>query len=343
MNKESVEFYSCIQSFLTKYLPEQRKLSSHTVRSYKDALNHLIAFIKERYSKTYDKISFSDLSSESMYAFMEWLEKKYNNSIGTVNCRLAAIKAFTSYAIEIYSIYSGSFLSVKSVRKRSHNKNDIVSYLDEDDLKVLLSIPDQNTDKGLRDQLLLILLYETAARETEIAKLKFCNFTFSNKVNSVKITGKGNKSRFIPISENVAKRVELYKNKFELGSDDSVFGQVRKGVMTEISGSSIYKIVAKYGKILHSLTDGRTPMPLHPHTLRHTRAMHWYLNGMQIEIVSALLGHSQLETTQIYAKANLKMKAEAIKKASASILLTDNQEKSFWDDEEKIKKLCGLS
>lgn len=342
MDKASVEFYKTIQDFLVNYLPGQRRMSPHTVRSYSKALGLLVDFLKESLRKPYDSLALSDISADAVYAFMSWLESSRGCAAGTVNCRLAAVKAFMAFAADTLSQYRGSLLSVRTVRKRN-NAGREVRFLDEDDLRLLLRLPDASLRTGARDVLLLSVIYETAAREAEAAALRFGDFSEAQGESCARLCGKGGKTRFVPVGRDLMRMVESFRNRFGFGGGDLVFGTLRNGARSAISTSSIYKIVRSYGLELHRRTGGRTPEALHPHVLRHTRAMHWYLNGMQIEIVSMLLGHAHLETTQIYARADLRMKSEAIAKASPEATVPGYQEKSFWDDEERLRQLCGLS
>ncbi len=341
MDKASVEFYKCIQEYLTCYLPGQRRMSRHTSRSYANALSLLVDYLKQSLGKPYDKLALSDITHESVCGYMSWLESERGCAAGTVNCRLAAVKSFIGFAAGTEIRCQGTLLSVRSVRKRKEAAPG-PRFLSEEDLKLLLSLPDASARLGARDRLLLSVLYETAAREAEAAALRFGDFSDEQGSRCARLCGKGGKTRLVPVGADLMRMVASYCGQEGCGAGDHVFGVERKGARAPISASAIYKIVRAYGQRLREATGGRTPEKLHPHVLRHTRAMHWYLNGMQIEIVSMLLGHASLETTQIYARADLKMKAEAIAAASPGPLLPGDHEKSFWDDEERLRRLCGL-
>lgn len=160
-------------------------------------------------------------------------------------------------------------------------------------------------------------------------------FIRDNKI-ALLVNGKGGKQRFIPVPDNVYEKVMKFRAR-QQRTTRYVFSSPSRVHEAHITTSSVYKIVAKYGQKIN------LPYDLHPHTLRHTRAMHWYQGGVSLEIISLLLGHSQLETTRIYARADIEMKRKALEKIEPLQQSGNNHELFDWEDKSLIMRLAGLT
>jgi site-specific recombinase XerD len=191
----------------------------------------------------------------------------------------------------------------------------------------------------------MILMYDTAARNQEILDLKVCDIHASAKGSSVVISGKGRKTRIVPLMQKTIEHYHNYLYIFHDGkiSDQLLFYVVQKGRRQAMSCDNVEKFIKKYGKKARE-QNSKVPETLHPHLFRHSRAMHLYHGGMPLPLLSEWLGHSQLETTMIYAHADTKMKRDAIEKATSSIspLKSGQAVTSYQDDDELIKRLYGL-
>ena len=168
--------------------------------------------------------------------------------------------------------------------------------------------------------------------QAEVARLRLSDFTASESGYAVTLTGKGNKTRVVPVSRKVFGHVQQHRILAE--EEDFVFVSPTGHITT----SSVYKIVRHYGERIG------LRLSLHPHMLRHTRAMHWYQSGMALEIISQLLGHAQTSTTRIYAWADVEMKRQAIEKADGltKTVPESNHESFDWTNENLLNRLCGL-
>jgi len=220
-----------------------------------------------------------------------------------------------------------------------------VEFLLESALKALLAQPDARTKTGHRNQFFMILMYDTAARCGELLNLTLRNLRYDDPRPVVFLHGKGNKTRAVPLlPETVAhcrRYIELFHGDNPPHKDALVFYTKNHGGNTQMSADTVALFMKKYAMQAHeTLPD--FPKKLHPHMLRHTRAMHLYRQGMPIHLLSEFLGHANFETTKIYAHADTEMKRAAVAKADIVRQGMPAVEPIWTDDEDIILKLSGL-
>ncbi|MBW9154796.1 tyrosine-type recombinase/integrase [Clostridium estertheticum] len=345
VGKESIHFFQLIKDFLTVYIPWQKASSPNTVRAYRDALNLLLGYLKGIGNLKLSEISFDIITRQTVESYLDWLEVTRNNSVVTRNHRLSCIRTFYRYAAGRDMLVTACSFELEKIPIKKIIKGHTVKYFEEDALKTILCQPNTVTKKGIRDLFYMILMYDTAARNQEILDLKVSDIYTSAKESHVVITGKGNKTRIVPLMRKTVEHFNNYLNVFHDGqiSNSLLFYVVQKGHRQPISPDAVGKFMKIYGKTARE-QNNNVPENLHPHMLRHSRAMHLYRGGMPLPLLSEWLGHAQLETTMIYAYADTKMKREAIEKATSIINpLKQGQEITPWqDDDELIKRLYGL-
>jgi site-specific recombinase XerD len=220
-----------------------------------------------------------------------------------------------------------------------------VEYLSEDALQTLLEQPDAKSRKGFRNQFLMTLMYDTAARCCEILKLKVRDLKINTRHPTALLDGKGNKPRLVPL---LSKTVEHYKRYLQMyhpdidnDSDGYLFYTVIHGIKRPMSDDNVADFIKKYGETAR-LSCPEVPLKVHPHQLRHTRAIHYYRDGMPIAVLSELLGHANPETTKIYAYADTEMKRAAMEKANIMRKVTPVPIPIWEGNEEMILELSGL-
>jgi len=208
------------------------------------------------------------------------------------------------------------------------------------------------TEKGLRDQFFLLFMYDTGARLQEIRTLTLRDITWGKEV-SVTLHGKGSKVRVVPLMKPTAEHLENYLKVFhpEYNRKENsyvdlpLFYVVQHGRRQPISDSAARKLVRSYGDKA-KLICPELPDIVHPHLIRHSRAMHLYQRGMDLTLVQQWLGHAQIETTQIYAYADTEHKRKAIEKSTAvnNPLRSKRSASRFTvTDEQTLKQLYGLA
>jgi site-specific recombinase XerD len=343
MKIKDATFFKTIRGFLTVYLPKQKCASPNTIKSYRETLNLLLKFLDEKKKIPIHKASFSDLGHKTIGDFLEWLEKSRKCSISTRNQRLMAIKSFFKYAVLVDATQASFQVEMQKVPMKK-SPSTIVEYLSQEGLKLLLSQPNAKNDRGLRDQVLMILMYDAALRCQEILDIKVQDIDLNTVSPSILVTGKGRKMRSVPITAKSAEHIKYYMQKFHPQQvecqNDYLFYTILHQERRQMSCDNVARFIKQYGKSARKKCRD-IPENVHPHQLRHTRAIHLYRSGMPLPILAEFLGHADISTTQIYAYADTEMKRMAIKKAKGEELI-DVPEAVWQTDEETIKRLYGL-
>lgn len=317
MNKN---FSYYLSEFLKKYLIIERNLSSNTIKSYKKTFQILIEYLVNEKDFKLSQITFENITREIIIEFLKYLEDNKKNSIRTRNQRLAAIKSFYQFCLidEIENVDNiNKILSIKF--KKFPQK--VVDYLTEEELQKLLQCIDTTTIIGRRDLVLLTLLYDTAARASEIINLKIEDIRLSE--NYVILTGKGNKQRVVPIMNKTKELLIRYIK------ENNLHGTLFKDNSTY---ELIRYIINKYNNF--------TNKNITPHTFRHTRAIHWLKAGISLIQIRDLLGHSSITTTEVYAKVLNEDKFKALEKINSNAINTDL--KDWNDDQDLLNQLINL-
>lgn len=318
MNKD---FSYYLSKFLKEYLVVERNVSKETIRSYRKTFQMLIDYLVNNKNIKLKEITFDNVTRDLILEYLNYLEKK-GNSIRTRNQRLACIKSFYKYCLYYETQNIDNINKVLTINFKKYAK-PIQEYLTEEEVSMIFTNVDTTTKKGKRDLLILVLLYDTAARETEIINLKLEDINIGMK--SIKITGKGNKIRIVPIMEQTKNLlVEYLKNnnskKYLLENKERIYNE-----------RFIRDIINKYTKGINK--------KITPHTFRRTRAIHLLDKGVNIVYIQELLGHSSLLTTQEYIRSITKSKFEAIKSVTPKLV----DELPDWnDDQDLLSQLLNL-
>lgn len=337
--------FRLIRDFLTVYLPKQKSCSENTVKAYKEAINLFFDYVKLATGLSLADITFEKMTSQIILEFLDWLENTRGCSVSTRNHRLSCIRSFYKYAGNMDMTVTAYLSEVQKVPIKKPPSSQPVKYFSEDALKIILDQPDTNTLNGIRNLFYMILLYDTGARNQEILDLKVSDLHASGKNPYVLVTGKGRKTRLVPIMQKTVEHFHRYENLFGMRQaiTDPLFYVIRKGVKQKMSDDNVSKFIKAYGNSARSVSN-LVPENLHPHMFRHARATHLYRGGMPLALVSEWLGHAQLETTLIYAYADTNMKREAIEKATnkSSPLINADVKPMWQNDDSMIKRLYGL-
>ena len=304
------DFAKYLTEFLSVYLPSQKNVSKNTIRSYRDTFKLLINYYKEVENIPVERLTLNILSSEGVICFLGWLETNRKCSIATRNQRLAAIHSFFRYvqAEEPAGIFSFQKISSIPIKK---TKKPIVEHLTPEAIKLLLEQPDKHTSKGRRDLTLISTLYDTGARVQELIDIRVCDVTLQAPA-VITLTGKGNKDRRVPIMKNTTSLLQNYLLEKKLDkpwkNENSLFTNNQHHKLTK---EGVAYIIAKYVELTRK-TSTLVPAKVKPHMLRHSKAMHLLEAGVNLIYIRDFLGHVDLKTTEIYAKASTETKRKAI-------------------------------
>ena len=312
----ATDFAVLVTKFLTEYLPLHRSCSKNTISSYKDSLKLFILFLRDHKSMNINKFKMRQIDRELILEFIEWLENRGNSPV-TINHRLAGIKSFLNFA-QYESVeniaYLQPVLSIKSLKTTTRQ----VDYLTEEQMNSLINLPPTDTFTGLRHRIIMCLLYDTGARVQELCDLKIEDINLGNNP-TVKLHGKGSKIRIVPISKNMNQILEVYISKFF--SDIKLKNEylIKNKNNQQMSRDGIEYIVQKYASILKN-NDPSFPSKVHPHMFRHSKAMHMLAVDIPIVYIRDFLGHEDISTTMIYARADSRKKNEAINNLAPKLI-----------------------
>jgi site-specific recombinase XerD len=321
---------------------KQKNYSPNTRRAYKIALIQFLDYLKEEHDLPYSRTGFEQMNYDNVCGFLTWLEKKRHCSIQTVNQRLMAIRSFAKY-ISIADPAKIYFQVQLSNVPRKKEPVKVVEHLNERILECLFKQPDVSKPNGRRDQFFMILMYDIAARCQELLDLKIGDIYLDKGAPFVLLTGKGAKTRRVPVSTKIVEHFTEYLKFFHpsqtRSGNDNVFYTVIHGMKHKMSPDTVAAFMKVYAKKCKSVCP-ETPDRVYPHLLRHSRAMSLYRNGMPLVLPSEFLGHADGNTTRIYAWSDTEMKRAAIEKISTD---TENSIIPIWqNDEDMIKRLYGL-
>ena len=294
----------------------------------------MIEFLKEQEFINPQRVTLADITKERIINFLQWLEEDRHCSVSTRNARLAAIRSFYSYLQ--YRDVKGLFRyhEIMSIRKKKTAAPEM-AYLTIDGIKLILSQPDLKTRYGRRDFVLLSLLYDSGARVQELIDLTPPNIEF-NDTATVKLCGKGNKARIVPLSKQQASNLKKYMYDEGLMKEDRHCVPIFCNFHGEkLSRVAVLNIVKKYAEIARKKSPDLIPENLGCHSFRHSKAMHLLEADINLVYIRDFLGHVSTTTTEIYARASEKKKLEALSRVNPGII---KEGKTTW---QKDKSLLG--
>ena len=331
-------FFSRTYDFLERYLPRQVGRSRHTVESYRDSLTVFRRYVRDERGLTVADMEFGDCTRDLVLSFLEHLRAQ-GCSPGTCNQRLAAIRSYLWYAADRDVAIQSVALSVSRIPPVKGPER-IKEKLSEPALAAILSQPDPSTRKGVRDRAMLVLLYDSGIRLSELLGLRVGDVRLGCDPR-IYVTGKGSKERAVAITPATADHLSAHLDCMHGANPDPggpLFFTMRGGSKHRMSASNVQRIVQKCAdQARHGCAD--VPIKVHPHMFRRTRATDLYQNGVALELVSRILGHSSMETTKVYAQPSMEMMRSAMQSAQPP----DAGESPSWvGNEEEMARLCGL-
>lgn len=324
--------------FFTKYLPDMG-CSDHTLRSYKKSLRLLLDFAESRGFKV-TTFRFSDCNRDFLFDFLEWLRDVKENAASTICNRLAAVKSYAKYAEKQDTALESCIIEIDSVSWKD-DPDEIGPTIKQEQFELIIDqIPD--TPKGFRNRVMLLVLYETAIRVSELLNITVDDLYLDGNSPYIKIKGKGKKDRPVPLTVDLAVCLKQYLSEMhdvECPGFKGVFYSICKGKPGVLDQRTVRYILQGYADEAR-LKDPSIPEHVGCHCLRRSRGTTLYHNGMEFESVSSLLGHEHLETTRAhYAQPSLEMMREAMEKSSPAV---DTEEPNWLGKEDELAKLFGL-
>ena len=311
-------FARYMSKYLTEYLPGIQGVSYNTIASKRDAYILLLKYLDDTQNIKAEDVDIPLLSRETIIKYLEWLEKSRGSSVSTRNIRLAAIKSLFSYIqtqTPDYIYQCQQILSIPRKKEPGHT----LEYLTVEGIKSVLDAVEASSRTGLRDLALLSLMYDSAARVQEIADLSVNDFR-AEKPSTLRLTGKGSKTRIVPLmsatSDLVSKYISIYHPSYRGEYNVPLFSNRKEEKLTR---AGIAYILKKYVKIAREKQPDLIPETVSPHGLRHSKSMHMLQAGVPLIYIRDFLGHSEISTTEIYARCDSEQKRKTIENTCPSI------------------------
>lgn len=314
----SKDFGQYLSEYFLKYISRQTGYSINTIKSYRDTFTIFLRYLKDKLRIKPEKLSFEKMNKKMIEEFLIWLEEDKKYSVSTRNQRLAAIHAFFRY-VQIEAPENLNLCNLILSIPTKKVADSPIPYLTIDAVKALPEAIDMATRKGCRDLALIALLYDSAARVQEIADLTIGDISLFPA--TVRLKGKGNKTRIIPIIVQAAKLLEAYLKEYGLLGEESIKSPVFANRDNhKLTRAGITYILSKHVEIARKKLPELFPKKVTPHILRHSKAMHLLQANVNLIYIRDFLGHTSVVTTERYAKADSEIKRKAIEKASSNIL-----------------------
>ena len=301
-----------LQGFFHNWLVCQRGASTNTVHAYRDSWRLFLRFVAKRRQCDVAELALADLSGNEVLAFLEHVEHDRHASISTRNCRLAALHSFFLFVADHEPLVAGHCAEVLRIPTKRGPRRTI-TYLDPEEVAAILAQPDRTSATGQRDHALLALLYNTGARIEEALSLTPTAIHLDAPAQ-VRLLGKGRKERICPLWPETASLIAALLRREPRGKEEPIFVN-RYGQPLHASGVRfrLRQYVASAAKQHPRLTEKHVT----PHTFRHTAAVHLVAAGVDVTVIQSWLGHAHLDTTFLYAQANVETKRKAIEQVDA--------------------------
>ena len=330
---KTTKFARYLNKFFTVYLPGENGYTPMTIDSYRYAFMLFLTFMEEMGIPA-DKVEITDLTRKRVLDFLNWLQQRRGNSASTRNQRQAVINSFVKYLMYEFPEYLSEFQSILKMPVKKAPQKEI-SYLKTDGVKLLFDQVNMDVKSGLRDYTILTLFYTTGIRVTELISIRVSDVSLLPPATLL-VHGKGQKSRYVPLTREAVAILNKYLNAEGLVYDehlnDWLFINHMGGQFTR---QGINYIVKKYAGMSRDKDPALMPEDFSSHKLRHTVAMELVDSGVDLIYIRDLLGHVSVSTTEVYAKASTTKKRIAIEAASKEIV---PKEDAQWESSSELKE-----
>ena len=292
---------TCIHTFFNQYLTHIKGLSPNTVRAYRDTFRLLLPFAAKYHGIKIESLRLEHISSDLVLSFLNQLEEKRNNLPVTRNNRLAAIKSFAKMIRLTYPRHHELADTVLNIPQKRSLK-PLVGFLYDDEILRVFGSVDIAGKEGFRDYVLLHLLYDSAARASEIAELHLDYF--NPEQQTMAILGKGNRPRLVRLEPKTVQLLQLYISQYRVAPRPSYQHRLFINQRGEgLTRHGIYRICKKHLSMVLPPKRLKTISPVH--SFRHSRAMDLLYQGKAITDIQNWLGHDNVQSTTLYLQLDL--------------------------------------
>jgi integrase/recombinase XerD len=320
-------FASTLRAFFAQHLPLTRGLSPRTVLSYRDTFVLLLRFLAARYSCEVVTLELQHLGADDILAFLDHLETKRKNSVATRNSRLAAIHAFARFLAtrDPGHVEQAQRLLAVPIKRGPARA---VDYLEDDEIGAMLRAVSANRPDYLRDRALLLTLFNTGARVQEVVDIRAADLQL-DRPTFVRLRGKGRKERLCPLWPETVDSIRDLLRAMPGPDTLPIFRNHRGEPLTRFG---VRYLLRGYAERARKSAPTLSAKRVHPHTCRHSAAVHLLRAGVDLVTISHWLGHASVETTNRYAAVDLQTKREALERAGSVTGAAESQITAWRSD-----------
>jgi integrase/recombinase XerD len=307
--KATSDLAALLEGFFAQRLIAQRRVSPHTLASYRDTFRLLLKFAEQHLGPPPSELTLCDLNAEFIGRFLDHLESDRTNSVRSRNLRLTAIRSFFCYAAVEAPPHAALIQRVLAIPRKRHAR-PLIDFLTHAEMEAMLATTGRQSWIGCRDYLFLLIAMQTGMRLSELTGLRHQDVMLGTGAH-VRCEGKGRKERCTPLTKSAAKMLATWIK--DQGQNDSqfLFPSVRGG---RLSADAVQHLVRKYAAAATKACPSIAKKNVSPHVLRHSTAMELLQAGIDRSMIAIWLGHESVETTQIYLDANIAIKREILEK-----------------------------
>lgn len=330
---KQTDFAICLNRFLTDFLVNKKGCSPKTIDSYRYAFIFLLDYYNKALGIPADQMTIKSLTYERLLGFLDWLQSEKKSGTATRNQRQAAINSFIRFLMYEKPEFLNEYQKILGIPVKKAPQKEI-SYLKTDGVSALMRHVDAHRANGLRDYVMLMLMYTTGIRVSELINIQVKDLSL-HEPYTLLVHGKGKKSRYVPLMKDSIPIIQDYLK--EMGCQSP--GKLDEWLFINHMGRQFTRqgvnyIIKKYGTMARDSSPDLIPDSLSPHKMRHTAAMELVDSGVDLIYIRDLLGHVSVKTTEIYAKTDAKLKREAIEAASREIVPPED---ARWDSDDDLK------
>ena len=301
-----------LERFFLQRLMQERRVSPHTIASYRDTFRLLLKFTQQRLHKPPFALVFEEIDAPLIVAFLDDLEKQHAVSVRSRNLRLTAIRSFFRYIAFELPTHAAQIQRVLAIPSKRFTRT-LVRFLTRVEVDALLAAPDRRTWFGRRDHAFILMAVQTGLRLSEITGTTREDLVLGTGAH-VRVIGKGRKERCTPLAKPTVAVLTAWRREPTKGDRRLLFPNT-KGERLTVHGVKymLNKHAATAARACPSLKGKRVTV----HVLRHTMALEMLQAGVDRAVIALWLGHESVETTQMYLEATLAMKEQALAKTTS--------------------------
>ncbi len=300
-----------VERFFTQRLMAQRRVSPHTIRSYRDTFRLLLVFVHQRVHKPPSALALEDVDEPLIAAFLDDLEQRRRNGARSRNLRLTAIRSFFRYVAYEAPTHAGQIQRILAMPDKRYVRR-LITFLTRAEIEALLAAPDLRTWGGRRDRAFMLVALQTGLRVSEMTTLQRHDVRFDAAAH-VQCVGKGRKERCTPLTQQAVRVLRDWMREPKRGQTESLFPSARG---RQLSTDGVQYLLDKHATVARQACPSLQQKRVTPHVLRHAAAMELLQAGVDRAVIALWLGHESVETTQIYLDADLTLKEEVLAKTT---------------------------